>query len=145
MNISRQSVFRATARLTGAKTVSYGIGFLSTIVLAWILMPADFGIIALAMAVVTSVVLELPVTLALIQMDNPTDEDFNTAWTLSILRAFAISVVLLLTAHPIAQFFHMLDVGNVIIVLAIQPVIFAQEDNVGDLKTVFHYTSMMII
>ena len=126
VDVSRHSVFRAAAWLTGGKIIGYGLGFISTIVLARILMPADFGVIALAMAVVgvTSAVLELPVTLALIQMGDPTDDDFNTAWTLSILRAIAIAILLVIIAHPIAQFFHMPHVGNVITVLAIQPLIF---------------------
>ncbi|KJS25997.1 MAG: hypothetical protein VR75_08655 [Hyphomonadaceae bacterium BRH_c29] len=149
--VSPQSVFRAAVWLTGAKIVAYGIGFISTIVLARILVPADFGIIALAMAVVSvsSAVLELPVTLALIQMDDPTDEDFNTAWTLSILRAIAISIFLLVIAHPVARFFHMPHVGNVIMVLAIQPLIFGLRNShferyARDLKFSWDITSELL-
>lgn len=124
--VSERQVIRATVWLMAAKLISHAIAFISTIVLARILVPEDFGVIALSMAVssVTLALFDLPVTQALIALDSPTDDEFNTAWTISLIRSAIISLALLIAAHPIASAFNMPEVANVIMMLAIHPLIF---------------------
>ena len=64
------------------------LGFASTLILARLLTPEDFGIVAMAMVVagLTSVLFEFGVTTVLIQDPQPTDRDYNTAWTLRFLQ-----------------------------------------------------------
>lgn len=124
--VSSRSVLRAAAWLAVAKIFSYGLGFAGTIVLARILVPEDFGVIALAIAImgVVAGLLDLPVTQALIALEKPTDDEFNTAWTISIIRSILVSMLLLAIAQPMAMIFKMPEVSGVIIALTINVIIF---------------------
>ena len=124
--ISSRQVVRAAAWLAFAKVASYGLAFGGTIALARILVPADFGVIALSMAImgIMAALLDIPVTTALIALPSPTDDEFNTAWTISIIRSIVVSVVLLAIAYPMGQLFSMPEVAPVIMVLALQMIIF---------------------
>lgn len=125
-DVSSAQVVRATAWLAFAKLASYGIAFGGTIALARILVPEDFGVIALSMAImgILAALLDIPVTNALIALQSPTDDEFNTAWTISIIRSILVAVLLLGIAHPMGQLFKMPEVAPVIMVLALQVMIF---------------------
>lgn len=124
--VSSGQVLRAAAWLSFAKLSSYAVAFLSTIVLARILVPADFGVIALSMAIVgiTAGLLDLPVTSALIALDSPTEDEFNTAWTISIIRAVLVSLIILAAAQPLAAAFEMPEVAPVVMALTAQTIVF---------------------
>lgn len=124
--VSSRQVLRAAAWLALAKISSYGLGFAGTIILARILVPEDFGVIALAMAImgVMAGMLDLPVTQALIALQSPTDDEFNTAWTISIIRSILIALLLLAIAQPMALIFNMPQVSGVIVALTINVMIF---------------------
>ncbi|MBY9067964.1 lipopolysaccharide biosynthesis protein [Hyphomonas sp. WL0036] len=124
--VSPGRVIRATAWLGLAKLVSYGLAFLSTIVLARILVPEDFGVIALAMAIigVLAGLLDVPVTTALVALQSPTDDEFDTAWTISIIRSVLVSLLLFALAYPLAGMFNMPEVAPVIMALSAQLIIF---------------------
>ena len=125
--VSSRQVVRATAWLAFAKLASYGLGFIGTIALARILVPEDFGVIVLAMAIIgiMSGLLDLPVTQALIALPAPTEDEFDTAWSLSIVRAALVTLLLVAIAYPMALIFNMPEITMVIIALTAQPIIFA--------------------
>lgn len=80
------------------------VGLASTLVLARLLSPADFGLVAIATVIfaITAAFTELSLSAALIQHRDPQREHYDTAWTLNIIRALAISAVLGILAHPVA-------------------------------------------
>lgn len=80
------------------------IGLLSTVILARLLTPADFGVVAIAMVVVglLEVLNQTGQMLALIRMAQPSREDYDTAWTISFLGGLSIAVLILLIA-PFSQ------------------------------------------
>jgi lipopolysaccharide exporter len=84
------------------------LGFGSTIVLARLLMPEDFGL--LAMAAVSMAFLEAFTTLnlgtILIRNALSSRPDYDTAWTLQIARGIVIAVVVLVAGPAIAGFFN---------------------------------------
>lgn len=77
------------------------IGVLNTILLARLLTPADFGLVAIATVVfaIVTAFMELPLSAALIQHRDPQREHFDTAFTLNGIRALIIAGVLAITAH----------------------------------------------
>lgn len=83
------------------------IGLVSTATLARLLVPADFGLVAMAMSVVA--VIELATAfnfeVALIQKADPGRAHFDTAWTLNILMALACAVLTAALAYPAAELF----------------------------------------
>ena len=84
------------------------IGLVSTIVLARLLFPDDFGLVALAtgIAVIVDSLLDLGFDLALIQDQSDGRARYNTAWTLSILRGLITALALVAADHPMALLYE---------------------------------------
>lgn len=109
----------ASAWITGAKFVSNALGALSTIVLARLLAPEDFGIVALASSfiAIAASVTELSLGEALINVRDPTHEHFHSVWSLSALRSAALGIVLAVLARPVAHLSGDMRLENVLYVL----------------------------
>ena len=90
--------------IAGARAVTNGLGFLSTILLARLLVPADFGLVALATSIlaIVNAMTALPVSEALIQHRQPTTDHFHTAWSIGVARAVLIALVMAAGAKPAA-------------------------------------------
>jgi O-antigen/teichoic acid export membrane protein len=84
------------------------IGFISTLILARWLVPADFGIIAMISLVIgiAEVLLDLGVNVALIQNRAATQAHYNTAWTLRLLQACGTVIIVSLAAPYAGDYFH---------------------------------------
>lgn len=89
------------------KLIDRSMGLISTIVLARLLVPADFGLVAMAMVLI--VALQLLVSFSfdvpLIQNRNAGRDQFDTAFTINLLFALGAAAVLALLAHPAALFY----------------------------------------
>ena len=83
------------------------IGIVSTTVLARLLVPADFGLVAMAMSVIAIIELATAFSfeVALIQKSDPQREHFDTAWTLNVLLALGGAALTAALAHPAAAFY----------------------------------------
>jgi O-antigen/teichoic acid export membrane protein len=83
------------------------IGLVSTMLLARLLIPADFGLVAMAMSVIA--VIELATAFSfeipLIQKADPDRKDFDTAWTLNVLIAIGGALLTAALAKPAAAFY----------------------------------------
>jgi len=81
------------------------IGFVSTIILARVLVPADFGLVALAttFAAALQAISEFSFDVVLIQNQRAGREHYDTAWTLSVIRNGILSALLLATAPLVAE------------------------------------------
>ena len=79
------------------------IGLASTVILARLLMPADFGIVAMGALTIgfLSTFLELGITMLVIREHQPSREHYDTAWTISLLQGFFLTGLLLAFA-PLA-------------------------------------------
>ena len=101
------------------------IGLLSTVVLARLLLPADFGLVVLASMLVGLVELasEFEFGTYLIRTQDIDRTYYDTAWTLSLLRGVLIAVVLAMSAPAAADFFAEPRLQNVLYALAITSVI----------------------
>lgn len=83
------------------------IGIISTVVLARMLLPADFGLVAMAMSVIALIELctAFSFDVALIQKKDPTREHYDTAWTLNVMLAAGGAAVTVASAWPAAAFY----------------------------------------
>lgn len=83
------------------------LGIASVIILARILVPEDYGLVA--QAVLFSSLLELITQfgfyIAIIRNKNSSVAEYNTVWTLSVLRGLILALVVCLSATFIADFF----------------------------------------
>jgi len=107
-------------------------GLVSTVILARLLVPSDFGIVAMAMIVVSTLEIfnQTGQKLVLIRLENPTKEHFDTAWTVSFLIGLAIAAAIL-AASPLAElYFHEPKVEPVMQCLAFRAILGGLE-NIG--------------
>ena len=101
------------------------IGFVSTLILARLLVPADFGIVAMATSVIA--ILEIFTTFnfetAIIQRPVATRADYDTAWTLNMLLGLGTAVAMLAIAYPVSVFYREPALVPVIMALALVPLL----------------------
>lgn len=105
MNLgARGAVLQGAVWMGAARIVVNLTAFASTIILARLLSPSDFGLVAIATAAATvlAAVSELSLTQALIKFDDPSDDDFHSAWTLNLLRAGALACAMVALAPALA-------------------------------------------
>jgi PST family polysaccharide transporter/lipopolysaccharide exporter len=104
---------------------SKAIFLLRTLVLARLLAPADFGLLAIAfVAVETLMVLTNPgLVPALVQHPAPTRVHYESAWTAGVLRALAVGVTVMIAAPLVAQLFDEPGAVGLIRLAAIRPLI----------------------
>lgn len=108
------------------------IGLVSTIILARILTPEDFGIVAMGTLVLgfLSGFTELGVQMFLIREKSITDEHTNTAWTVRFLQHCVIAIFFVLIAGVAADFFNEAELKYVIYAMAVTTTISGLE-NIG--------------
>ena len=101
------------------------MGLASTLIAAHLLVPEDFGLMAIGMGVfaVAGAIVELPVGAALVQMKNATKADFDTAWTINVLRGAIVSVLMLVAAWPAAWLIGDMRAGELVAALAAYPLL----------------------
>lgn len=115
----------ASIWLAGGRILTKSMDFVTLLVLARLLLPADFGLIALAMSVILIIegVLALPLIQALVRMPNPTPSMYETAFTLGLIRGGVIALIVALLAHPFARFFDDPRLVGLICALALSPIL----------------------
>jgi len=94
--------------LIGARVMDRLIGIISISILARLLKPPDFGLVAVASTVVAGVELlsAFGFDWALVRHREPSVDDLNSAWTLRILFGVLTFVVLTLLGPLAASFYH---------------------------------------
>jgi lipopolysaccharide exporter len=100
-------IAKSAAWMVGSRVTVRAIGLLSTTILARLLRPEDFGLVALAMAVVGAMEIfgEFSFDVALIRDGRAVREHYDTVWTLSLIRGIVVGGVLIALAWPAATFF----------------------------------------
>jgi PST family polysaccharide transporter len=116
----RAEIARGAAWMVLFKLVDRALGIVSTLVLARLLVPADFGLVAMAMSVIAVIELASAFSfeIALIQKPNPQRVHFDTAWTLNVLLGLGCALVIAALALPAATFYAEPRVTVVMLVLA---------------------------
>jgi lipopolysaccharide exporter len=109
-----------------------GIGLVSTIILARLLMPEDFGIVAMAMIAVgfSDILFDFGVAVYLIRKPDATDEDFHAAWSLRVLQGLAATGLLLFSTPFAVDYFGEPRLQPVLLSLAWMPLLSGLE-NIG--------------
>lgn len=121
MSSVRGKLFKGTAWIAMASAITNLLGLCSTLVLARLLTPADFGLVALATTImsIVSTCTDLSLGSALVQHPSLTDDHIHTAWTLGLARNGGIGLILLAAAFPLAAAYHAPQLVAVIAVFAL--------------------------
>jgi O-antigen/teichoic acid export membrane protein len=125
-----RDVFSGTAWVVMARWCVRGIGMVSTIVLARLLAPADFGVIALAMFVVGLIEIlgDTGLVTYIIRHQDPQRSHFDTVFTLRLLTGLVLALAIFLSAPHAARFFSEPQIVLVVQCLALRPLLLAVEN-----------------
>ena len=107
MDELKNKTVRGSAWMVAMRMTVNGLGFLSTIVLARLLSPEDFGLVALAGSAYAFFAMlgQFGFDIPLIHIQNPDRSFYDTAWTANVLVGFFVAGAMLLVARPAAIFF----------------------------------------
>lgn len=124
-NTLGQRMARGGLLLVILRLMMRGIGLISTMILFRLLVPGDFGLVSLAMTAVgfIEVLAEFGFDLALIQKQETTRADFDTAWSLTLLRGLICATLLLLIAEPAAEYLADERLSSIITWVALVPLL----------------------
>jgi lipopolysaccharide exporter len=108
------------------------IGLISILILARLLVPADFGLVAMASVIIAFLTLlsAFGFDMALIQNRTAERRHYDTAWTFNVLAGVFTATILLLLSIPASHFFREPRLVAVIMVLALGPLVGGLE-NIG--------------
>lgn len=97
-----------------------GIGFVSTLILARLLVPADFGLIAMAMSILAFVAMlsAFSFDIALIQNANAERRHYDTAWTFNVIFGCVNALALFALALPAAAFYSEPRIVGIMVAIA---------------------------
>jgi O-antigen/teichoic acid export membrane protein len=106
--------------MTGVMVIDRTIGLVSTLILARLLFPADFGLVAMCASVVAALDLltAFGFDMALIQRQDCDRQHYDTAWTLRAITISVVAVAIALAAYPTAAFYGEYEIENAMFVLA---------------------------
>lgn len=100
-----------------------GAGVAVSMILARLLCPDDYGVVAVGMLAITllQVLTEVGFQQSLIQKRVNIEPFLNTAWTVGVIRGAVMSLITVLAAPWIANFFDVPHATNVVRGLAVYP------------------------
>jgi len=106
--------------MVGLRLSITALGIVSTMALARILAPADFGLVALATSMIAAleILTSFRLDVALIQNRSATRAEYDSAWSLNLIFSATLGLLVCLGATPAAQFFHEPRLSAVMLVLA---------------------------
>lgn len=100
-----------------------GMTLIKVVILARILTPSQFGVYGIALLVLglLEILTETGINIVLIQEEGKTDKYISTAWAVSIIRGFLISLIIFALAPLITSFFESPSALNLIRFAALVP------------------------
>lgn len=114
-------IAKGAAWMVGFKLVERSIGLISTIILARLLEPGDFGLVAMANAFLSLLLLltSFSFDVALIQKQDADRHLYDTAWTFNVIFGVLLALTLAITAIPLAQFYNEVRLEKILYLLAL--------------------------
>ena len=99
----KRNMIRGAIWTVGTRWLIKGIGFLNTIIMARLLMPEDYGIVAMGMLIVgmTQTFLDFGATTALLRKEKVSQDEVDSAWTLRLIQG-CVAAVVLIVLPPLA-------------------------------------------
>jgi O-antigen/teichoic acid export membrane protein len=120
-----QRVANSSAWLAASRLLVRTIGLISTLILARLLTPGDFGLVALASAFyfVIETLSDFRFEQALLALQDTRDIDFDTAWTMNAARGLLVATIMVIGAYPYAELMDEERLTLLMLALALVPLI----------------------
>jgi lipopolysaccharide exporter len=116
----KDKLFIGVFWLGAAKVIINLLALVSTIFLARLLTPEDFGLVAIVLALLAIIesVTDLSLASALVHIKSPTEEHFHTAWSLNLTRAIFLAIVFCLSSTLVAEYYHDVRLTNIMLIIS---------------------------
>lgn len=103
----KSNLIRGAFWTVGTRWIARVMGFINTLVMARLLVPEDYGIVAMGMLVVGLIqtFLDFSPTLALMRKNQVTREEIDSAWTLRLIQGCSAGAFITLCAPLAATYF----------------------------------------
>lgn len=107
------------------RLVERSAGLVSTLILARVLMPQDFGVVAMATSIVAlfEILSMADFGSAIIRDPHATPTDYSAAFTLNAMLGLFVAACVLALAIPASNFYGVPEVRHVIAALAVLPIL----------------------
>ena len=130
-----QKVFKGAKWYVAMRWSIRFLGIISSAFLARLLVPEDFGLVALVMVIygLINLLFQFGVNWALIQNNKATDEHFDTAWSIRLIQSVAVAVLLAVSAPWVADFYGDARLVQICQILAVATLVRGFE-NIGTVK-----------
>ncbi|WP_417515008.1 lipopolysaccharide biosynthesis protein [Marinobacter sp.] len=114
-------VLKSATLLLSMQIVQRGLGIISTLILARLLLPEHFGVVALVIIALQffELLVEIGNQQYIIQKTEVTEADLNTAWSMDIAIKSAMFILILFVAPLLADFFETPELTTALAVAAI--------------------------
>ena len=121
----KQSVFSGLIWTFGERIIAQGISFILSIILARLLLPEEYGIIAVVLVFINlaNVFVSNGFGEALVQKKDTDSTDFSTAFFCSLAVSIVLYLVLFFSAPTIARIYHYEDLVPVLRALSLKIII----------------------
>lgn len=131
-NNPKTNLIRGAAWTIGTRWIIKGLGFLNTVIMARLLMPEDYGIVAMGMLVVGLIqtFLDFGPGTALLRKAEVSRDEIDSAWTLAILQGIGAGLALIISLPFALQYFNEPRLSFVLLALAAS-VSFISFGNIG--------------
>ncbi len=119
-----------------------GLGLISTAILARLLTPADFGLVAIALAVtgLMEALSSIGIETAIVRHKDPQRKHFDTIWTINLLLHVVLALIILALAQPLSVFYEDERFFGIFLVLSASTLISgAKNIGVADLQRNFKF------
>ncbi|MDV2079744.1 lipopolysaccharide biosynthesis protein [Marinobacter xestospongiae] len=100
-------VIRSAALLLGLQVIQRGLGIISTLILARLLTPEHFGIVALVTIALQffELLVETGNQQYIVQKKHLSDDDLHTAWSLDVVIKSSVAVLIIASSPALARYF----------------------------------------
>lgn len=99
-------VIKSSLYLLAIQVVNRGLGIISTLILARLLTPQHFGIVALVLISIQffELLVETGTQHYIVQKSSITDDDLNSAWSLDIVLKSTVALIIVLASGAISSY-----------------------------------------
>lgn len=129
---AKLSAFHSGILTVATRWMDRLLGLVSTMVLARLLSPQDYGLVAMAAVFVglADVLLDLGVSVGLIQRGKSSSDYLDTAWTLRLLQVVLVAAMVGLAA-PLAGEYYKNDQVSVVMCVMALTIVIGGFENIG--------------
>ena len=125
-SLKQKAISGATWSLTG-RILQQGSQFVFGIILARLLLPAEYGLVSMAMVfvIVLQVFIDSGFSAAIIQRKNLTNTDLSTVFYINLILSTLAYIILFFSAGEIAEFYNEPQLLKIVRVLSLLVFLFA--------------------